>query len=92
MQKIGSFIHLSGNSYADMEVKMNATELVKENARLQAENARLKREIEIEERVTLRWKALAGIFHDTLWSALRRYDPPVYEKLRKEKCTCDKVH
>lgn len=52
---------------------------------LKKENVRLKREIEIEERVTLRWKALAGVFHDTLWSALRRYDPPVYEKLRKEK-------
>lgn len=52
---------------------------------IKKENARLKREIEIEKHVTLRWKALAGVFHDTLWSALRRYDPPVYEKLRREK-------
>lgn len=56
----------------------------KENAQLQEENEKLQQEIESEERVYLRWKAMAGIFHDTLWSTLSRYDPEYCEQIQNK--------
>lgn len=55
-----------------------------ENAQLQAQNKKLQREIESEERVYLRWKAMAGIFYDTLQSTLSRYDPEYCEQVKSE--------
>ena len=60
------------------------SEIEKENQRLREENQKLQKEIELENKIYLQWKAMAGIFHDALWKALIKYDPEQYLEKRKQ--------
>ncbi len=55
-----------------------------ENQRLREENKRLQKEIELENKIYLQWKTVAGLFHDALWQALLKYDPEQYLEKRKQ--------
>ncbi len=58
--------------------------LQRENAALREENRRLEQEIRIEQRIYLKWKQTAMLFHDALWEALLKYDPEQYGKRGKK--------
>lgn len=57
--------------------------IVRENQRLREENKKLQKEIELENKIYLQWKTVAGLFHDALWEALLKYDPERYRGKRE---------
>lgn len=56
--------------------------LVRENAQLHSERARLRRMLAYYEKLHHTWKHTANTYHDALWAVLLKYEPDKYSAFR----------